>query len=115
MRKERLQPVELPTNLETVGARIRWARRRLEWTQEQLAAALESDQTTVSKWEKNIYSPRDFKRLAEALEVYSPAWLAFGKETIDLLSDDAIELAQAYDELPPAQQSALLAFIRSLS
>lgn len=52
------------------GRRIRERRKLLQLTQEALAAAVGVDQTTISKWEKGVSTPRDHHRpkLAAALQ-----------------------------------------------
>lgn len=49
--------------LNTVGARIKWAREQKGWTQEQLGERLGVDRTHVSKWETDQVAPRGAARL----------------------------------------------------
>jgi transcriptional regulator with XRE-family HTH domain len=43
--------------VEGIGARIQAARLRLGWKQRELAARLEKDQMTVSRWERGEAKP----------------------------------------------------------
>lgn len=69
------------------GPRIRWARERLGWDQNELAAALdvdfqiEIDQSDISEIERQKRGVKDFEldALARVLEV-TPEWLLRGEE-----------------------------------
>jgi transcriptional regulator with XRE-family HTH domain len=67
--------------LDTFGGRLREARRRKVWRQEDLAAASGVAVVTISRLESGHGdTPRQstVRKLAEALDV-EPAWLVFGE------------------------------------
>ena len=67
----------------TVGERLREARRRRVWTQEDLARESGVPVVTISRIEndrpENQPRPSTIRRLAAALRV-EPAWLLFGDD-----------------------------------
>lgn len=69
--------------MDTIGKRIRHARNRLVWTQEDLAKASGLTNVTISRLENDQIDgvPRQstLKKLGAALGV-EPAWLVFGGE-----------------------------------
>lgn len=53
-----------------MNERLWGARRRLDWTQQQLADAADMDQTDISRIERGWIPPQDIQeRLAKALKV----------------------------------------------
>lgn len=105
---------ELPTNLTSRGERIKWARDRLGLTQDALGKRMGKDQTTVGKWERNEAVPRDIEKLAEELQIPSPAWLAFGVASIDQLDGEAIEHAHQFQQLDHEQRALARALFSQL-
>lgn len=65
--------------VDSIGGRIRAARKTLDLNQEALAARLGVTQPTVANWEADVHNPRQLMlaKLAEALSV-SLGWLAGG-------------------------------------
>ena len=67
--------------MDTIGERLRRARDRRDWTQEELARRSGVPVVTISRIENDRYGERPrqstIRRLAEALGV-DPAWLLFG-------------------------------------
>lgn len=45
-------------DLETIGGRIRHLREVKGWSQQRLAAELDTSQVSVSHWERNAFTPR---------------------------------------------------------
>ena len=103
------------------GEIIRSARRRLNWTQEELAAKLSCKKTAVSKWEANKSIPplTRLKALAEALEIMPDVLFeSVGRSTnhsavvganIDPL------LVTAWQKLSPIQRNKLVQIALILS
>jgi transcriptional regulator with XRE-family HTH domain len=102
----------------TIGDRIRNARNKLAMTQKQLADEVGVSRTAVTQWENGIIRslrPHNLVAAADALGV-SIRWLATGRiplgESVNQaliaaesspnygLSDDAIQLARAWQKLP---------------
>lgn len=95
--------------LETLGERLRWARERKSWTQEELAEKSAVSRDVIAQTEVNrTKQPKEIIKLCDALDV-SPAWLVFGIEDIDALSKEAIELAIEWSRMADddAQKEAL--------
>jgi transcriptional regulator with XRE-family HTH domain len=71
--------VTVTVDPDTVGGRLRAARKRAGLTQEQLAAAVGASQSTVCKWEQNLYGLEvtELIALADALGIH-PAELLPG-------------------------------------
>ena len=68
-----------PPESGTLGERLAWARRRRKLTQQQLAAAAGTAQSTIGSAEKGHRGkPRELVSLARALRVY-PYWLDTGR------------------------------------
>lgn len=76
-----ISPADIDSN--TIGHRIRAARKALNLNQESLASRLGVSQPTVANWEADAHNPRQLMlaKLAEALGV-SLGWLA-GGEAVD--------------------------------
>lgn len=86
-------------NLTTLADRLKTIRILKGLTQEDLAVAAGIKQQSIQAIEsgKTKMPTADILfKIARRLEV-SPAWLAFGTEAIDNLSDQAIRIATAYD------------------
>lgn len=76
------------TSVNTLAERLKWARERKGWGQEQLAAKAGVSQGTIGNAESGLRKkPRDLVAIAIALEV-SPAWLETGKGTPDIITID---------------------------
>lgn len=102
------------------GEVIKSARRRQNWTQEELAAKLSCTKTAVCKWEANKSIPHlsRFNALADALgimpdalfgPVEGPASQAIEEVKIDRL------LLKAWQKLSPHQRTKLLQIAEILS
>ena len=91
----------------SLAIRLRFARERKGWTQDELARAVGTSQQVINKIEKGkTKKPRGIEAIAKALDV-SPAWLQFGIEEIDALDRDAVMLALSWMNLEEPQKSAL--------
>lgn len=100
--------------LETLGARLRWARQQKGWTQQELANRSGTTQDVVQKIENGkSRRPRNIEKLATVLDV-SPAWLQFGMEELDTLSEDGVEIALEASKLSPEQRAIIIQTIRAL-
>ncbi|MEM9232844.1 MAG: helix-turn-helix transcriptional regulator [Pseudomonadota bacterium] len=73
---------------DTIGARIRQARKELGLSQGDLAARLGVSQPTVANWESNVHNPRQLMlaKIGDALEA-SLGWLA-GGNAVERLTPD---------------------------
>ena len=71
--------------MDTVGGRLRDARRRRGWTQIRLAQEAGLGHATVERCERGEATPRveNLGAIAKALEI-QPAWLAYGEEPMVL-------------------------------
>ena len=86
----------LPLHLRTLGERLRYRRRQMGWTQEQLAVHAGTNQAVIQKIENGkSLRPRKIDEIAAVLEV-NPAWLMFGDEKATPLTDEARELAELW-------------------
>ena len=104
---------ELPA-LKSVAERLRWARERQGWTQDQLSKRSKVTRDVIAKTELGITRmPKQIKQLSEALDV-SPAWLAFGHEMIDAWDEEVLELAQLLHELPDEQRDTVRNLVKQL-
>ena len=94
-------------NLTSLGERVKWARKEKGMSQAVLADKVGTDQTTISQIERGIIiQPRNPNRLAEVLDI-SEAWMAYGKEDIDKLTNRSINLALAFETLTDADKAIL--------
>lgn len=76
------------TCVKSLAERLKWARERKGWGQEQLAAKAGVSQGTIGNAESGLRKkPRELVAIANALEV-SPAWLETGKGTPDFITID---------------------------
>ena len=109
---ERKRP---PMHLRTLGERLRYCRRQMGWTQEQLAVQAGTNQAVIQKIENGkSLRPRKIDEIASVLEV-NPAWLMFGDEKATPLTDDARELAELWMGLSVADREQVLAEVRRLA
>ena len=70
----------IPHHLRTLGERLRYRRRQMGWTQEQLAVQAGTNQAVIQKIENGkSLRPRKIDEIAAVLDV-NPAWLMFGDE-----------------------------------
>ncbi len=74
--------------VESMGDRLKWCRRRVGWTQRDLAAAAGVGLATIRRIEQQTFAPRleTVRRLAETLHVRD-GWLAFGEAPMVNLGD----------------------------
>lgn len=92
---------------QSLGDRLRHRRRELGWTQQKLAERAGTTQAVIQKIENNkSLRPRNLPRLASALGV-SPAWLAFGRETLSELDPEAVAVAKAWSTLTEPTRSEI--------
>lgn len=100
---------------ETLASRVRTARRRRGWSQQQLATRANTSQGVIQKIENgNSLRPRIIGAIAEALEV-EPAWLVFGARETARLSPEAIAVAKAWSKLPEPERSSVRDSVMRLS
>lgn len=93
--------------MQTLGARLKYAREKKSLSQEKLATLAGTTQQNIQNIEAGLVQrPRKIGAIAKALGE-SPAWLQFGTKEIEKLDADAIELAQDWMELEEPQKSAL--------
>jgi transcriptional regulator with XRE-family HTH domain len=105
---------QLP-QMDTLAARVRWAREQKGWTQEELARAAKTSQQVIAKIEnEQTKRPRNIEVIARALE-QSPAWLQFGDADIDKLDKNAIGIALLWAELDHSDKEAYKQLLISLS
>jgi len=98
----------VPPHLRTLGERLRYRRRQMGWTQEQLAVQAGTNQAVIQKIENGkSLRPRKIDEISSVLEV-NPAWLMFGDEKATPLSDEARELAESWMTLPERDRQRIL-------
>ena len=96
----------IPHHLRTLGERLRYRRRQMGWTQEQLAVQAGTNQAVIQKIENGkSLRPRKIDEIAKVLEV-NPAWLMFGDRSANI-SKEALEIAEAWDALSSPARSRL--------
>ncbi len=100
---------------ETLATRLRTARKRRAWTQQELATRAFTTQAVIQKIEfgKSL-RPRNIVAIAGALEV-EPSWLMFGVSETAQLSPDAIAVAKAWSELSEPARSSVRDSVMRLS
>ncbi|MCG8428840.1 MAG: helix-turn-helix domain-containing protein [Chromatiales bacterium] len=95
---------EIPT---TLGLRMRMRRQEKGWTQEQLALRAGTNQAVIQKIENGkSLRPRKIDQIAAVLEV-NPAWLMFGEKPTPTVSNEALQVAQAWEQLTEPDKSRL--------
>lgn len=93
---------------------MRIRRQQKGWTQEQLARQAGTNQAVIQKIENGkSLRPRKINEIAEVLGV-NPAWLMFGDETENSLSQDAISVAEEWSQLSEPHRSRIQREIHSL-
>ncbi len=111
--------IEIPrpiTNVNTLGSRLRYARKLRQLTQAALAHSCGLSQSAIANYESDSRrNPKDVFRIAEALNVEA-AWLAMGTEPMERqagphVSDNTYLAAPAWPFFPvdPARIWALSA------
>lgn len=104
-----------PMHLRSLGERLRYCRRQMGWTQEQLAAQAGTNQAVIQKIENGkSLRPRKIDEIATVLEV-NPAWLMFGDDKATPLSDDAREIAELWMRLSTRERERILNEVRLLA
>ncbi len=100
---------------ETLATRLRTARLRKSWTQQELATRAFTSQAVIQKIENGkSLRPRIIGSIAKALEV-EPSWLMFGVSESAPLSPEAIALAKAWSELSEPERSSVRNAVMLLS
>lgn len=99
------------------GENVRSARRRLNWTQDELAAKLSCTKTAVCKWERNKSFPAlpRLKVLSEILGIEPRVLLKYDATNGERRSSLPVEsakidprLLQAWQKLGPEQRTMLI-------
>lgn len=86
----------IPHHLRNLGERLRYRRRQMGWTQEQLAVHAGTNQAVIQKIENGkSLRPRKIDEIAAVLEV-NPAWLMFGDDKATPLTDEARQIAELW-------------------
>ena len=92
---------------ETVAERTKRARIACGFTQDELARSAGVTRDVIAMIETGrTKRPRQLEKIAEALNV-SPAWLAFGDELIDELSEEDLRRAARLKSLPDGVRIAI--------
>lgn len=94
---------------ETLGNRLRSARKTKGWTQEQLAIQADTSQAVIQKIENGkSLRPRKIDKIAGVLGVEA-AWLQFGtrQESKNTPDAEAMEVARVWSELDEPYKSSL--------
>jgi len=105
----------IPLHLRTLGERLRYRRRQMGWTQEQLAVQAGTNQAVIQKIENGkSLRPRKIDEIASVLEV-NPAWLMFGEEKATPLTDEARELAELWMGLSDHDRQRILSDVKLLA
>ena len=95
--------LQLPT-LPTLAERVKWARKKKRWRQEDLADAVGASRAQIQKIETGVITrPRNMEALAEALDV-SPIWLQHGDPRLDELTSAGADIGLLWQSLPAADQ-----------
>ncbi len=94
---------------------MRMRRQQKGWTQEQLARQAGTNQAVIQKIENGkSLRPRKINEIAEVLGV-NPAWLMFGEEAENSLSQDAIAVAEEWSRLSEPHRTRIQREIHSLT
>ena len=105
----------IPLHLRTLGERLRYRRRQMGWTQEQLAVQAGTNQAVIQKIENGkSLRPRKIDEIASVLEV-NPAWLMFGEEKATPLTDEARVLAELWMGLSDQDRGRILSEVKLLA
>lgn len=100
--------------LDTIAERLKYARSRKGFTQEELAKMTNTSQDVIQKIENGkSLRPRNIEKIAKALDV-SPAWLQFGSADLDKLDADAVKIAIRLSDLTPEQRKIVDATLKTL-
>ena len=96
----------IPHHLRTLGERLRYRRRQMGWTQEQLAVQAGTNQAVIQKIENGkSLRPRKIDEIAAVLDVNpAPLFVSYEKASGD---DVAGPLAELTKMMPPGQAKAL--------
>jgi transcriptional regulator with XRE-family HTH domain len=93
--------------VETLANRLRNARQRRGWTQQELAIKAHTSQSVIQKIENGKSTrPRNIEIVAKTLEV-DPSWLLFGVGETAQLSPEAIAVAKTWSELSEPERSSV--------
>lgn len=108
-------PAPLVSASETVGSRIRDARIKLDWTQQDLADGVGVSRSAVAQWETDRAGQvRDnLSRIADALGV-SPEYLLMGREP-QTGNAEELALLRLYREVTAEDRQLLLRTARRLA
>jgi len=106
----------MPTlRLRTLGERLRYRRRQMGWTQEQLAAQAGTNQAVIQKIENGkSLRPRKIDEIAAVLQV-NPAWLMFGEDKAEELSADERVFVEHWRALPMPERDRIRGEVLRLS
>jgi transcriptional regulator with XRE-family HTH domain len=105
----------IPHHLRTLGERLRYRRRQMGWTQEQLAVQAGTNQAVIQKIENGkSLRPRKIDEIAAVLDV-NPAWLMFGDEKATPLTDEAREVAEIWMTLSEGERDRVRSEMRLLA
>lgn len=108
-------PKMVPPHLRTLGERLRYRRRQMGWTQEQLAVQAGTNQAVIQKIENGkSLRPRKIDEIASVLEV-NPAWLMFGDDKATPLTDEAKQIAELWMALGESDRQRIYNEIRTLA
>ncbi len=100
---------------DTLATRLKAARLRKSWTQEELATRASTSQAVIQKIENSkSLRPRNILALARALAV-DPSWLMFGVSETETLSPEAIALAKAWSALSEPERNSVRYAVMLLS
>lgn len=100
-------------DLKTLAERLKWARKRKELTQMDLAKAANVSRIAIQKIESGAtIRPRNIDPIAKLLDV-PPAWLLLGNEAATL-SEDGIQIAKIWESLPDETKNIIKTMINSV-
>ena len=103
----------------SIGARIREARKHKEWTQEELAEAVEVSRSAVAQWETDRAGQitGNLARIASALGT-SVEWLMYGTEkraAAEAVTADEVAMLRLYRECGLEDRQILLRTAKRLA
>lgn len=102
--------------MNTLGTRLRRARKDARMSQVTLAKYVGVTQPTISDLEKGVSKDMDASTLigvTRALNI-RPDWLMLGEEPMRDFADDVVEVVSLFRALVPSNRAALLAAGRAL-